>query len=167
MLNGTRIATVLLSLVVSAGSATAQEGDGGFAGGCGAMTICSGGHKVPGPGPGGVQNPHMDCAVCVVGDCHPGCDATLAPTIRLQYQEILKAANTGDTRAIIALANGAPGFVTFNSARKSLQVASCNKNAIIASLPLTSQLEVAMALRLKREVPPAVASVYQFAPLLR
>ncbi len=140
---------VAASLLVP-GTATAQdEGGGGNEAGCGLMGICSGGHKVNGPSPTGVQYPHQDCLVCITqGGCHPGCDEVLGPSLRPVYVLVLQAANEGDAAAILRLASKAPGFVSYNAERKSIQVASCNRSAIVANLPLRSSSEIASAAKL-------------------
>ncbi len=159
-----RSAILTLAASLFCGSVAAADGIGGFGGGCGVVTICSGGHRVPGPGPAGVQNPHSDCSVCVEANCHPACGLTLAPSIRGLYADVVKAANAADVRALLSLGKGLHGFVTYNESRQATQVTSCDRITVIANIPLKRAFEVAIARRvLSGEATQVVASTYGFA----
>ncbi len=162
-----RVLVALATILVASSASAQEEGGGDIGGGCGVMMICSGGHKVSGPAGGGVYYPHMDCVTCLTqGGCHPGCDQTLGD-FKGKYREILNAANDGDVGAILRVGATAGGYVTFNAARQSLQILSCNKAAVVANLPLRSAADIALARRLSG--PPALnalSAVAETAPRL-
>ena len=108
---------------------------------CGSYQICSQGqHRVLGPGPGNVTRPHYDCGTCIVGDCHPACGTAANPAGVEVYEELLAAAGSGDSDEVLRLAPLAGEYVVFNRERNAVQLWSCSKNAVIASLPVAGSL---------------------------
>ncbi len=111
---------------------------------CGVMSLCQFGHVVQGPSAGGLLNLHGDCLICVIGDCHPGCNQTLLPDSarKALFVEVINLARVGDAAGVARFATKLPGIVVFNRARGSVQVRSCSGDAIVANLPLAEDGDV-------------------------
>ena len=88
------------------------------------------------------QNPHLECMICVAGWglCHPLCsysfDAQTSGSQKTAYEQIIAAARKGDALAVLRLAPAAPQFVQFHERRNAIQVWSCSRDVLIASLTL-------------------------------
>lgn len=135
------------SVVAQSATAAAEEG------GCGTIKLCTymgeAGHSNQGPG-GNAKNMHGPCYQCVYGDCHPSCEtASLDAETRSVYAAVLTAAQDGDAHAVLSAVPNADGYVVVNVERMAVQIMSCTKDSILASLPLQASDHV-LALALAR-----------------
>lgn len=109
---------------------------------------CGGGHNVMATG-AGVRPTHEGCMICEAGDpslCHSGCQAMLAPDLKVRYEGLRDAAQRGDVGALVALGAGLGEFVIFNETRSAIQVRDCSRTYIVASLPVDARsARIAMA----------------------
>lgn len=100
---------------------------------------------------GGFQsNGGHDCWLVPCG--HPACPSGGASLDGVLIQEevdnLLDRAFDGDPGAVLALLNVYPDLATANYERNALQVvAPCEKKAVIAHIPLTSEMLAAIELR--------------------
>lgn len=139
-LNGLAILALFVFLAPAQGSAQCGHFD---TAGCGAY------HKLPTTSDDN-QNPHSYCADCTSGTCHPLCNAEdFANNASLvqAYAKVLAAASLGDVARVIQLSEGIPGYVTFNAARRAVQIRACSNQNVVASLPLRSERQLQLALR--------------------
>jgi hypothetical protein len=106
--------------------------------GCGYWTSCFDGnwHSLPDGAFWGYDDPHFECAYCLVpSGCHYPCAYGFStPTERKAYLAATEAAARSDVGAILDLAPSTGARVIFNPSRSSLQILSCDKSMIIASL---------------------------------
>jgi hypothetical protein len=117
---------------------------------CGYFGECSGGeHKLPETQQSN-KNPHSYCATCVQGVCHPICGGSFVtnPKLKARYEAVLDAANASDVGRVIRLAGDIPGYVLFNSERRSVQILGCSLDAIVANLPIRNERILQLAMRL-------------------
>jgi hypothetical protein len=141
------IVVLTLGLIAAPATMTAQIETGGpINDGCGVHNGCGSGHKMV---LGGelYMGVHHDCMFCVAGPsfeaCHPPCAETFADAADAHaYKALLKAAREGDLTTTVRLAAEVPGFAAFNPERRSLQIASCQRDRIIANVlvPINSPL---------------------------
>ena len=140
---------LIAAMILAPSYAFAQDESGGtgLAGGCGNLNnFCSGGEGTHNTslGPvGSVFNPHSSCMICstgVLADCHPSCQVSAIPSKQDAYKAILVAAGNHDVLGILRLAGNVEGYVTYNAERKSIQVTSCDKHTVIASIVVPDPL---------------------------
>ncbi len=145
--------SVALVLVFSA-TAAAQ---------CGQFYDCRPGmsepHEVLFAGMSMVQFPHTGCNTCIGPegttreDCHPSCNVSLmlgGPVQNVAYGAMMKAAGAGNVEAVLRYAPLVPQFVRFNPERRSIQIASCDGDQIVANLSLQPGTQTSLATLLPR-----------------
>lgn len=71
------------------------------------------------------------------------------------YAMVLEASRVGNLKTILALAEKLPDYIVYNAARSSLQIRSCDKLGIIASLRLTSPELKRLAMKLQKSPMPS------------
>lgn len=122
-------------------------------------TFNQGYHEIGGPAPEGwIDSPEPfhsdDCLRCVDGkyDCHvEGCEPTEeSEEYQLAYQALHGAVTEGDAEAMIHLSQWVPRHVVLNPSRRSFQLLSCDRRAVIANIPLAEDDFFAAAVALDR-----------------
>lgn len=108
------------------------------------VNLCgSGQHSVPG-GPPNNRYTHGACQTCYEGyPCHPTClDQDFLSVSRgtiLPRARAAAAAQAGDAYALISLGLVVPnGQVAFNRRRNAVQLLSCDRETVVASITLRS-----------------------------
>lgn len=107
-----------------------------------------------GPSAGGVQDLptywHSDCLLCdpTPGACHFPCVPDDGEEIAQAYNDVLNGMEHGDADLVLSGARRASGYVVWNSARRSIQLLSCDKSYVAASYEVdpTRVLETAEAI---------------------
>jgi hypothetical protein len=109
------------------------------------------------------HNDGETCYICYAGDtpvsalqCHL-CNGHFTTTeAREAYAAILRAGSHGDVSTVARLAQKLPGYVEFNAARMAVQIRSCGKASVVASLPIRTGPERRVAAALPRTQVPSV-----------
>ncbi|HLA13737.1 MAG TPA: hypothetical protein VJL28_00130 [Gemmatimonadaceae bacterium] len=102
-----------------------------------------------------VDIPHNDCQLCETGndpfDCHYLCQLSDDDNEQLPqlYQLLIAAAQRGDIPAVLRIAPAAKGFVSLNEERGSIQIKTCDREYVIANLPLRTPEHVALGNRFR------------------
>jgi hypothetical protein len=125
---------------------------------CGQYEECGTGHKIKYPGFTLRLNPHNDCRICPGqggGDdweyCHPGCGGSFVDPLRARtYLALLRAAHEGNVTGVLQLAPQMSEYVFYNADRKSIQIQSCQKDVLIANLPIPEMMVAGNVLALPR-----------------
>ncbi|WKW11247.1 hypothetical protein Strain138_000483 [Pseudogemmatithrix spongiicola] len=149
--------TLIAALTVVAADSPPPAPSAPAQGGCYGMWYCTGGHYML-PGPiGAYRDHHGDCRVCLVeGGCHAGCFEVDAGK-KVDYTRMVASAAAMDVQGVIDAAAVAREFALFNSERSSVQILSCDKATIIASIPVEGVTRQLAAARL-RGVPTHLAA---------
>ena len=98
---------------------------------------------------GVIENPHVMCLICIYGPCHPNCEPEEDEEVKLAYAAATDAAAEGDVVTLIELLPGLRGHLTYNRDRNAIQLRSCDREFVIASINVPESLvEVALQLLL-------------------
>lgn len=119
-------------------------------GACYKMWWCSGGHYMYDGPSGPYANYHSDCSQCLYGNCHPGCSPVDAGK-KEDYLRMVAAAEHLDVGGVLDAAKAIPEFAFYNVQRASVQVLSCDKGTVIASIPVEGALRHVAATQLSRQ----------------
>jgi len=90
---------------------------------------------------------HTECFTCEEEDleegeegCHPwGCEASEDALDQLAYRDAIEAADHADVEGLVLAAGIIPEYVFLNPARQSFQILSCNKQSVIANIPMAEE----------------------------
>jgi hypothetical protein len=126
---------VLVGILTAAPAAAQTE--------CKSLLTCEPGHALPDYFFGGNKgNPHLSCLICVGGDptnCHPYCVFTSAdPKVQQGFERVVAAASRGAAAEVVVLGRAFKEHVYFNAERGAVQILSCDRMSVLASLPLTT-----------------------------
>jgi hypothetical protein len=89
---------------------------------------------------------HADCRMCYYVEsghqaptdrCHPSCGYASADS--KLYEHLLEAVRLGNMRVAVEVALKLPEIATFNHARSSLQITSCDGSSLVGNIPLPQQ----------------------------
>lgn len=108
-------------------------------------------------GPVGDKTPeptffHRNCLYCERSVCHESCepeddeDSDFAAA----YAELMRAVRDGDPRKVMDVAPYLSEYVTWNARRNAIQVLSCNRKDLIASLEVGPEMAMAVASTIHR-----------------
>jgi hypothetical protein len=137
-------AVVFLLAAIAGPSAGQEEGEYDEAG-CGDPVPCAGGHFLIKLTSGNYYwGRHYDCRT---GFAHAPCVWVYGDSLmRRAYLAAVDAAKSGDVRAILRLAPAARPYIIYNPERHAVQLLSCSRAAVIASITIVDEKQLRQAL---------------------
>jgi hypothetical protein len=121
------------------------------------LWTCVDGHLAPVSGGSYGGSHHLWCEICMGPDheepmtwCHQ-CESHLTTEQQQAFVAITTAARKGDLDEVLRLAPKGGDRVTYNEARRAVQVVSCRGTEVVSSLPLITGAQIRLAVLLPRE----------------
>jgi|GEM_PF-4031908 len=101
---------------------------------------------------------HGECKQCLDSGqpadkavCHQCETHDLTAEQRLSYTSALRAAMSGNVPELLRNAANAGGLITYNSARRAVQIRNCSTNLLVGSISVSGAANLQLALLLPKE----------------